>query len=388
MKNIIFISPVDFNGLKQRHQGLAIEFAKKGFNIFFVNPIKSNGLSCKVTNSEAELKFVDIKVPFKAVSYPLVQCFAVKIAYRLLKKKLHIDLKDSILWLAEPSLADLVKYDWKKIIYDCCDLHGLFPKQKLKVWKYYEALIAKKADLITFSHEYIKERFIENINNTKLFKKRLNNEHKWIATPFSKAINEIFKSEDNKSILPKMIILPNATFFNSINRNKHPITTKVKMLSSGAHFEWVDMDWLQMLANLDNVELHIAGKGRGTSFKKLINSKNVVFHGELDSDNLLKLMEECHVGLVPFKDIELIKGVDPIKVYDYAALGLDIWAPDLKQLYSNKYINCFIKNCESAKTEIESLLSPLQLNKKIVVVDDLYNIHRWSERIEVVLPYL
>ena len=350
MKNIIFISPVDFNGLKQRHHGLAIEFAKKGFNIFFVNPIKSNGLSCRVTNSEAELKIVDIKVPFKAVSYPLVQCFAVKIAYRLLKKKLRIDLKDSILWLAEPSLADLVKYDWKKIIYDCCDLHGLFPKQKLKVWRYYESLIAEKANLITFSHEYIKERFC--------------------------------------SYRGQSLILPNATFFESYSRNKFPIIDKVKLLSSGAHYEWVDIDWLQMLSNLDNVELHIAGKGRGKAFEELIKSKNVVFHGELNSDNLLKLMKECHVGLVPFKDIELIKGVDPIKVYDYAALGLDIWAPDLKQLYSNKYINCFIKNCESAKTEIESLLSPLQLNKKIVVVDDLYNIHRWSERIEVVLPYL
>lgn len=38
----------------------------------------------------------------------------------------------------------------------------------------------------------------------------------------------------------------------------------------------------------------------------------------------LYLMRSCHVGLLPFKDIALVYGVDPIKAYEYAACGLDI----------------------------------------------------------------
>ena len=122
----------------------------------------------------------------------------------------------------------------------------------------------------------------------------------------------------------------------------------------GAHYEWVDINWLKMIAGLDNVELHIAGKGRGAGFKQLISMKNVRFHGELDTYQLFELMKVCKVGLLAFKDIELIKGVDPIKVYDYAAAGLEIWAPDIKALYSNKYINTFIKDADSANKALNN----------------------------------
>ncbi len=36
MKKIIFFSPVEFLALKQRHQGLAIEFAKNNYEVFLL----------------------------------------------------------------------------------------------------------------------------------------------------------------------------------------------------------------------------------------------------------------------------------------------------------------------------------------------------------------
>ena len=142
MRKIVFISPVRFDALKQRHQGLAIELAKNNYQVFFVNPILSNGFSLKIKNKVSHetiknLKIIDISIPFKAVSHPFIQYFSTNIALKLLKKKLHLSFSECYLWIAEPSLAASTNYKWGKIVYDCCDLHGLFPKQKAKVWNYY-----------------------------------------------------------------------------------------------------------------------------------------------------------------------------------------------------------------------------------------------------------
>ena len=347
MKKILFVSPVRFDALKQRHQGLALELSKYGYFVYFLNPVTSNGFQSveKTDKLTSNIKIIDIKIPFKAVSYPIIQNFAISLTFKLLKKKLHIDPENCILWLAEPSCAKLVDYNWKKIIYDCCDLHGFFPNQKKRVWQEYEEKITNNASLITFSHPYIKEHF-------------------------------------NKEIQKKSLLIPNATFFKMENNQKSFTNEeKIKFLSSGAHYEWVDIDWLKMIAALDNVELHIAGKGRGKAFNQLISLKNVKFHGELNKDQLFKLMKECQIGLIPFKDIELIKGVDPIKAYDYAAAGLEIWAPDVKAFYSNKYINSFIKDVDSANEALKNLID----NKK---EHCLFEIPTWEERIKEILKYL
>ena len=345
MKKIIFFSPVEFRALKQRHQGLAIEFAKNNYEVFFVNPIKSNGFSFHSESYKAinNLKIIDLKIPFKSVSHPIIQNFAVKIAFKLLKKKLHFCLGKCILWLAEPSCASIANYDWARIIYDCCDLHGAFPNQNKKVWQYYESIITEKVDLITVSHPYIKKHFDVALNK-------------------------------------KSVLMPNATFFDT-EKNQEIVSDnrKIKLLSSGAHYEWVDVDWLEMLTSMKDVELHIAGIGRGKSFAKLISKENVIFHGELPSNQLLQLMKSCQVGLIPFKDIELIKGVDPIKAYDYAAAGLEIWAPEIESLHSNKYITSFIANSESADEALKNIKS--DACKKIMVQP----VPTWHDRVQEIL---
>ena len=176
--------------------------------------------------------------------------------------------------------------------------------------------------------------------------------------------------------------MPNATFFTveKTSQTKN-YCGKIKILSSGAHYEWVDIKWLEMLTELENVELHIAGKGRGKAFDDLLKNKKVIFHGELNTNQLFELMGKCHIGLIPFKNIELIKGVDPIKAYDYKVAGLQIWAPDIEALHSNKYINSFIKDSEQAKEAIEKMTN-------IGFNNDLENIPTWSERVKLILPYL
>lgn len=342
---VLFVSPVDYNALKQRHQGLACEIANFGCKVIYLNPIRSGGLSLVSKQSEG-LTVVDVKIPIKASAYPFIHFFCVKMALRMLLKKLNLKPSECVLWLADPACAAMTGFKWKWQLYDCCDLHGAFPGQKEKAWRIYENFIVSNVDLITVSHPYLAEHLKSNFNN-------------------------------------KIVLMPNATSLSigliteCVKNTKNKKLSVVKAVSSGAHFEWVDTDWLLMLSKIPGFELHIAGTGRGKGFEELIKQKSVVYHGKLSQQELAKLLAECHVGLLPFKDIELIKGVDPIKIYDYAALGLDIWSPKLNSLSDNKLISDFIGNSAAAEKAVQNLLvkpSGAELNTNAVVT--------WRQRLK------
>ena len=336
--DILFISPVKYyEFLQQRHQCLADQMVKRGYRVIYVDPFSSNGLSLSVKEDNSGFTVVSGALPFKSSKYPKMQKHSVRLALFLLIKRLHLVIKNTVLWLAEPAYAELTMFKWAKIIYDCCDLHGAFPGQNKEVWKYYEDLILANTDKLVVSHPYLRDR-----------------------------LDEKYKE--------KSVLLPNATSMRAYKHDcKKFYSPKIKLISSGAHYEWIDIEWLKMLAGNERVELNIAGVGRGKTFDELLKMKNVVFHGKLDINSLYDLIIHCDVGLVPFKDIELIKGVDPIKVYDYAACELKIWSTDIPALYSNKYITSFIKNSCDIENAISKAFSHTEDDADFVVPN-------WTQR--------
>ena len=80
MNKIIFVSPVNFETLKQRHQGIAQELSKNNYIVYYINPLSANGFSCNIKKITDNLIITDIKIPFKSISHPLIQNFAVKMA--------------------------------------------------------------------------------------------------------------------------------------------------------------------------------------------------------------------------------------------------------------------------------------------------------------------
>lgn len=316
--DILFISPVRYDDLHQRHQSLAEQMVKRGHHVIYVDPFYANGARLFIKN-QFGLSVVSGLIPFKSSSYPDMQKVSVRLALFLLIKKLHLVKKNTVLWLADPAYAELTNFKWAKIIYDCCDLHGAFPGQKKEIWEAYENQIAERADKLVVSHPYLREH-----------------------------LGDKFKE--------KCVLLPNATSMRAIERQfKTFYFPKYKLLSSGAHYGWIDIDWLKMLAKHKRIELNIAGPGRGKAFEELIGMENVVYHGILNQEQLFELTHKCDVGLIPFKNIDLIKAVDPIKAYDYAACELRIWAPDIPALYSNKYITSFIKDSEDIEKAIKQI---------------------------------
>ncbi len=313
----LFLSPVFFDALWQRHQTFALKLAKLGHEVWFLQPYLSGGYGVSEIIWEKGLenfKLLRVKVPIKASSWPSLNTIATKLAMSQVVRKL--DVKNTILWIAEPYMCEFVKLGFKKIIYDRCDLHGAFPGQKAAAWAKYEELLFETSDLILASHPYLLATMPSVLGKVMLVKNA-------VSTHYVERANLAIK--DNQEI--------------------NEGTKELHLLSSGAHFEWTDFQWLYNLATSSNpkVRLHIAGAGRGREFEQLLKLPNVKFHKNLNREELLSLMKKSQVGLVPFKDLPLIKGVDPIKVYEYAACGLQIWAPPVKAMECNPFITHFVR---------------------------------------------
>ncbi len=347
---LLFVAPVFYKRLKQRHQAFATGLANKGFDVTFLEPLQSPGWSLQSEPAADHLQIIRLKIPFRAASFPGLQMICARLAYSLILRKLGLVSHRTILWLAEPSLAAFSLFSWRRIVYDRCDLHGAFPGQRRQAWARYEKLLAGRADIISVSHPFLAEGFTGRC----------------VLAP--NACSEEFLTGRGGDSEIK-----------SACSHHHDFNGKntIRLVSSGAHYEWVDCDWLCMLSELPAVELHIAGTGRGESFNRLIGRSNVVWHGLLERPALQELLQSCNIGLIPFRDVELIKGVDPIKAYEYAASGLEIWAPDLQSLKANQMITRFVGGSESAAAALRQFIAgPVIFTGQVPM---------WEERLQTIL---
>ncbi len=177
------------------------------------------------------------------------------------------------------------------LVYDRCDRHGAFPGQRAAVWERYERWLFGRAALVVATCPAL------------------------LPTP--------------EETTARCLLLPNAASPRRKSRAgdcPRPAPPPWRLLSAGAHFEWTDLAWLERLTRLPQVEVHLAGPGRGPAFARLRQLPTVIDHGTLAADALDELLSTCHVGLIPFRDLPLTRAVDPIKAYEYKLYDLYVWA--------------------------------------------------------------
>lgn len=334
--SLLFVAPAKYSGLYQRHQAFAALLAQQGYRVLYLDPLQSPGFGIRFSTPGNNLAVAEIFLPFRAANFPWLHKFAAQLAFSLVKRRLE---KKAWLWLAEPSMASFVENDWKMIIYDRCDRHGFFPGQRLQAWNSYENSIFSHADKIVISHPQLAED---------------------IAAKFF-----------NKITLAKNACSEKIGF----SARKTGAEKQLQLISSGAHFEWIDCKWLQMIAKNPDVKLHIAGSGRGTEFHALISMPGVTFHGRLDHEKLFALYRESDVGLVPFLTSPLTATVDPIKVYEYAASGMKVWSTPVPSLATHELVDQQISDAHQLQQAIYNY-SPLAVPRQVP---------RWSQRLQTIL---
>ena len=341
-QRIFFLAPARFDDLFQRHQAFAQILAARNNEVFYVDPVASPGFSVKIKKKSGLLRVLSLNMPFRAANFHFLQQLTGRLCLEMLKRRFKIGVED-LLWIADPSMVEVCKNDWAKIVYDRCDRHGFFPGQNHKAWSHYESQLFEKSDLIVASHKAI----LEDIPARWAYK----------ALLCGNACADGFSEKMKGRVGTKLTERP------------------LKVVSAGAHYEWVDCRWLQMIAKNENVELHLAGAGRGEEFAKLLQMPRVNFRGRLDQHELFSLYRESDVGLVPFKNSELVKAVDPIKVYEYAASGLQVWSTAVPSIADHPLVDRVV----SSQSQLEQAVCDFAPTQKIRKVPC------WSERLQTIL---
>lgn len=338
---MLFAGAVPWSGLRQRHQALASGLADDGWDVTYLDPLQSGGWGASRRDLGCRLRTLSIRVPFRAAGFPGLQAVAMKLAMVHLAAN-GIRPAETRLWVGDPALSPLSRLPWNSVVYDRCDRHGAFPGQRRHPWLVHERRLYRRADLVFASSPLLADEAVE---------------------AGAKSVHLVPNAVDAQWLFPPP--------------PKRPAGPPFRLVSAGAHYEWTDHAWLAALAGLPGIELHIAGPGRGDAWKDLLARPGITWHGVLDHAALRELLDQCHIGLIPFRDDPLTAGVDPVKAYEYAARGLAVWAPHIEALRRHPLITRTLTPDEARdRIQEDSALAPLALkpatwDDRLAVIDRL-----------------
>lgn len=305
-KAVVIFAPIDWRYRHQRPQNLAESFSKAGNTVFYVNPTVeySSGFQDEVYVEQIESVWVcTIRSSFRGKSWYIgVEGFPQQIAESVAKQiEDQVSRKaygSAILLVQQPSWWPIVeRMQGNQIVFDCMDLHAGFADiDPLNVSL--ESLLDTSSDQIIVTSEFL-------------------------ATS---------KSSQLSDLKPLKVIR------NAVDVNRFSVSPKAKQKNIVGYFgalaEWFDIELVDFLIS-ENQELRfeIIGLISNSEIKsRLGKHNNVVFHGEVPNAHLPALVSSWGAGLIPFRLSPLILATNPVKMYEYAAMGIPTVATDIPEV--------------------------------------------------------
>lgn len=316
---ILYLMHVDWNWIKQRPHFIAEKLHDNGIeiDIFYTKYFYKDKLT---TNERGNLSIHQIpRLPFSR--YKIVKAFNEKL-YRNLILKLQKRNKYDYIYITHPSLYfDGIKIP---IIYDCMDDVLAFDSESKNNESLFlkEKLLVNNAKYVLFTAENLKNTVLSRFNLEDSPKYNINNNA--IELPSYENKSEKYNLGTNK---------------------------KIKFVYIGTITEWFDFEMLKKLDS-DKFEFHLFGPiyNIEESFPE-----NFIIHGSVKRDLIFSIMQAADILIMPFKVTELIKSVNPVKLYEYiysckpiitVRYGESEKFKDYVYLYDNSDVKSFIEAIE------------------------------------------
>jgi hypothetical protein len=144
----------------------------------------------------------------------------------------------------------------------------------------------------------------------------------------------------------------------------------------GTVARWFDWQWVDALAKArPQDEVRIIGPITGTRRPRSLPA-NVTFRPACSHDQAMSETSRFDVGLIPFKKTRLTASVDPIKYYEYRALGLPILSTEFGEMARRKTEDgVFITSGESLNSLCERALAytESEIQKHKFIAENLWN---------------
>lgn len=339
MKKMLYLLNVNWDWIKQRPQYLAEAMSR-----YYDVDVYEKKIYCRknlIENKECGVNLHSLfKLPLQGKSKIIKAINKVLLRYQLRKIVNNYDY----IWITDANDYDLIKgnIDDKKIIYDCMDDYIEFPnckKNEEYIDKYVknERKLLKKSYCVFTSSEYLRNVLFKRYHEIK------SREIYVINNAVSKRLLEKRKTENKESRENK-------------ENKERKIITYIGTISN-----W--MDWNIILKSLDvckNIEYHFYGPCE----VDIPRYKNILYKGIASQEDIFSIMNKSDLLIMPFVVNDLIRSVNPVKLYEYILSEVPVLAcryeetekfKDYVYLYRDEveYIN-FIKKLSSEELKAKS----------------------------------
>lgn len=270
------------------------------------------------------------------------------------------------IWIGSTLMYRLIKPLLKPnhiLIYDCMDDDMEFPiylrrTKLLNTIKSYEHDLALRANYIFFSSVFLRNKVVSRTNceSSKCY-----------------VVNNALERPAGHATLPDAI----QRHLDMISQLPH-VLMYVGMIA-----EWFDFEAIQRVLDR-NPNMHIVLVG--PSEVNLPLHKQIHYVGKVEREYIFSLMDKADGLIMPFVVNDLIKSVNPVKLYEYIYADKPIIVPsynEVKQFlpYINTYDNFEELNALCVKLQERQLLKPSHNDG----YDSFVNSNTWDGRTEFVL---
>ena len=307
-RDIAYLSHVQWGGIKQRPQMLAEQLGKD-FKVFYIENRGASAFLRKVsitkylTSSNIVFKRVPWLNPFKIsnrVLRYLAQCFN-GLSQCMVKRMLN----SNYIWVTHPIMYEEYKKHiptHTKIIYDCMDdaleFNSPYPSK--------ESLLQMEKELVG--------RSTAVICSADHLRQKMLSRHSIINKCV--VINNAIEIPSSQGLLP----LPDniQAILNDISKIPYPL------IYVGTVSSWFDFNTMEtILKRHEQLTLVIVGPCE----VDIPKHNRIIAYGAVDRQYIFQIMSYAFALVMPFQVNELIKSVNPVKLYEYIYTGKPSIAP-------------------------------------------------------------
>jgi len=294
---VLYLMHVPWDWIKQRPHFIAENLSQSfGVTVLYQRPFRRKNLMLNSVNASVQVKEY-YGIPFKSRSFLLnsINNFFVKVQLEIN----NLFNKYDIVWVTHPAMYQYVKYIIadKILIYDCMDDALEFPtiksnKRLLENLYKLEEELCIRSNLLFCSSNYLRNKLISrykfDINNIKIINNGININNLSVQSEIPAEIKKLFIGEDKKIVY------------------------------IGTISEWFDFDLvLKSLNECNGIKYLLFGPTEA----QIPKHKNLIYYGPIKHECVSTIMKMSDLLVMPFKVNELVKSVNPVKVYEYIYSG-------------------------------------------------------------------
>lgn len=339
---LLYFSQIAWQWIKQRPHFLSEELASAGYEVhyFYRYPV---GNYRAWNNENKNIKKLVVK-GYAVCPFALRFACIEKLNNFYLRKRVFQKDYDIVIF-ADPRLVGILPENYSgRVIYECMDLYGAFYSGKIRRFiEQAEKKLCARADHIVVSSENLRKHIINDCG---------------IPTD-------------------KITLIRNAVSDKLFFDNNTEIFSPADFSYIGTIGKWFDWDAVIACAKaLPQCKIRLVGP---YEFRPSSLPENIELYGKVSHNKVPGLIKASKVLLMPFKLNELIKAVDPVKIYEYLSLGRNVLAPhyeELEHFLPNDRLN-FYRTQEEFIRQAETLLT---INTPAVPQNEFYQKNNWKER--------